>query len=50
MKQFASPRRSRCVYLLLGEKITSGKVKRVVALAATLQDGVIVHMRRGHSR
>lgn len=50
MKQFAATRRGRSVYLLLGEKITSGKVKRVVALAATVQDGVIVHMRRVHSR
>jgi hypothetical protein len=50
MKQFATTRRGRCVYLLLGEKITSDKVKRVVALAATVQDGVIVHMRRVHSR
>jgi len=50
MKQFAAPRRARSVYLLLGEKISSGKVKRVVALAATVQDDTIVHMRRVHSR
>ena len=50
MKQFAAARRERSVHLLLGEKITSGKVKRVVALAATVQDGMIVHMRRVHSR
>ena len=50
MKQFAATRRGRSVYLLLGEKITSDKVKRVVALAATVQDGTIVHMRRVHSR
>lgn len=50
MKQFAATRRARSVYLLLGEKVTPDKVKRVVALAATVQDGVIVHMRRVHSR
>ena len=50
MKQFAATRRGRSVYLLLGEKITSGKVKRVVALAATVEDGAIVHLRRVHSR
>src|SRR6266571_4711498 len=50
MKQFAATRRARSVYLLLGEKLTSGKVKRVVALAATVEDGAIVHMRRVHSR
>ena len=50
MKQFAATRRGRSVYLLLGEKITSDKVKRVVALAATVEDGAIVHMRRVHSR
>jgi len=50
MKQFATARRGRSVYLLLGERITSHKVKRVVALAATVQDGVIVHLRRVHSR
>jgi hypothetical protein len=50
MKQFAAPRRARSVYFLLGEKVESRKVKRVVALAATVQDGRIVHMRRVHSR
>ena len=50
MRQFAAARRGRSVYLLLGEKTTSDKVKRVVALAATVEDGVIVHMRRVHSR
>ena len=50
MKQFAATRRGRSVYVLFGEKIASGKVKRVVALAATVEDGAIVHMRRVHSR
>lgn len=50
MKQFAATRRRRSVHLLLGEKITSGKVKRVVAVIATVEDGVIVHMRGVHSR
>jgi len=50
MKQFAAARRARSVYLLLGERTTTDKVKRVVALAATVQDGAIVHMRRVHSR
>jgi hypothetical protein len=50
MKQFAATRRGRSVYLLLGEKVVSRRVKRVVALAATVEDGAIVHMRRVHSR
>jgi hypothetical protein len=50
MKQFAASRRERTVYMLLGERMTSDNVKRVVALAATVEDGVIVHMRRVHSR
>ncbi|MBE0625488.1 MAG: hypothetical protein IH606_11805 [Burkholderiales bacterium] len=50
MKQFAATRRGRSVYVLFGEKITPDKVKRVVALAATVEDGKIVHMRRVHSR
>jgi hypothetical protein len=50
MRQFAAVRRERSVYLLLGEKVTPDKIKRVVALAATVQDGTIVHMRRVHSR
>lgn len=50
LKQFAAARRSRAVYLLIGEKTVTAGVKRVVALAATVQDGKIVHMRRVHSR
>jgi hypothetical protein len=50
MRQFAATRRARSVHTLIGEKVGSDKVKRVVVLAATVQDGVIVHMRRVHSR
>jgi hypothetical protein len=50
MKQFAATRRGRSVHMLLGEKPTHDKVKRVVALVATVEDGTIVHMRRVHSR
>ncbi len=50
MRQFAAARRGRSVYLLLGEKISPDKVKRVVALAATVENGAIVHLRRVHSR
>jgi len=50
MKAFAAARRGRAVYTLVGEKRASGKVPRVVVLAATVQDGKIVHMRRVHSR
>ena len=50
MKAYASARRGRDVYFLVGEKLTSGKVPRIVALAATVQGGKIVHMRRVHSR
>jgi len=50
MKRFAATRRARSVYALLGERTTADKVKRVVMLVATVQDGAIVHMRRVHSR
>ena len=50
MKQFAAARRGRAVYMLFGEKVTADRVKRVVALAATVERGTIVHMRRVHSR
>ncbi len=50
MQSFAATRRTRSIHLLIGEKIASNKVKRVVALTATVQDGVVVHLRRVHSR
>jgi hypothetical protein len=51
MKWFEETRKGRGVYVLIGTRdLAPGSPGRVVALAGTLQDGKLIHMRRLQSR
>ncbi|MFO0984483.1 MAG: hypothetical protein U1E76_22610 [Planctomycetota bacterium] len=47
---FAAARRQRAVHVLVGKVASADHVRRVVVLAATVERGRIVHLRRVHSR
>ncbi|MFO0985672.1 MAG: hypothetical protein U1E76_28705, partial [Planctomycetota bacterium] len=50
MRDFAAARRQRAVHVLVGKVASADHVRRVVVLAATVERGRIVHLRRVHSR